>query len=46
MDDPGHEPVNPFRFDFDIPLLRHVQVRDILVQRSHLDTQQCAEMSF
>ena len=26
VDDPGHEPVNPFRFDLDIPVLRYLQV--------------------
>ena len=27
VDDPGHEPVNPFRFDLDIPILRYLQVK-------------------
>lgn len=25
IDDPGYDPVNPYRFDFDIPILRYVQ---------------------
>ena len=26
IDDPGYEPVNPYRFDFNIPILRYIQV--------------------
>ena len=27
IDDPGYEPVNPYRFDFNIPILRYIQVK-------------------
>ena len=28
IEDPTYEPVNPFRFDFEIPILRYVQVNE------------------
>ena len=28
IDDPGYEPVNPYRFDFNIPILRYIQVKE------------------
>ena len=27
IDDPGYEPVNPYRLDFNIPILRYIQVK-------------------
>ena len=41
VDDPGHEPVNPFRFDFDIPFLRYVQVQFLCSIVSHCADNDC-----
>ena len=35
IDDPGYEPVNPYRFDFNIPILRYIQVKDWIILGGH-----------
>ena len=42
IDDPGYEPVNPYRFDFNIPILRYIQVN----KRGHFLTDRQNSVDF